>query len=213
MLSLYLTMFLFRQKSWWVLKLSLQPFWKRSSTWGQCRSVCVIRGDQLEQQNWWFMVRELGHMMKLSQLSTGLQTYTDLCLFYSAVQCTVLPARSYREMDMHFSTVAVRMLESGGVLILLYIVVDIIWSLKTQSSSMEVSHVLVHFSFLAKLHRLSLSLSKKKVWFHNDLCSQNEMRQRDGNKNSRAEVESVPSSERVTKPSKFLFFFFKWFLL
>lgn len=44
------------------------------------------------------------------QLSTSLQTYTDLCLFYSAVQCTVLSERSYREMDMYFLTVAVRRL-------------------------------------------------------------------------------------------------------
>lgn len=47
-------------------------------------------------------------MMKLSQLSTSLHTYTDLCLFYTAVQ--VSTARSYRDKDMYSLTVAVRML-------------------------------------------------------------------------------------------------------
>lgn len=41
----------------------------------------------------------------------SLQMYTDLCLFFF-LQCTVLPARSYGEMDMYFSAVSVRMLES-----------------------------------------------------------------------------------------------------
>lgn len=58
---------------------------------------------------------------------------TDVYRFVSLLQCTVLPARSNREMDMYFSTVSVRMLESRllwWILILLY--TDIICSLFRQ---------------------------------------------------------------------------------
>ena len=78
-----------------------------------------------------------------------LQTHTDLCLYNSAVQCTVIPARSYRELDMDVSTV----LREDAV-------GDIIWSFKTQSSSMEVSDVLL---FLAKLHRLPQQIKRSLV--------------------------------------------------
>lgn len=121
-----------------------------------------------------------------------------------SVTCKVIRRDGYALLDCGCEDAVER--ASCG-LILLYIV-DIIWSLKTQSSSTEVSDVLVHFSFFGKATP-SLQKKKKEVWFHNDLCSQNEMRQR--NKNSRAEVESVSSSERVTEQSNTSFYFFFFF--
>lgn len=73
----------------------------------------------------------------------------------------------------------------------LYIVDNIIWSLKTQSSTLEVSDVLVHYSlslfFLAKLPSLT-----RKILFGFTMTSVHKMR---GKRNNRAEVESVPLSE------------------
>lgn len=84
------------QKSWSFLKLSLQPDQRRFPTWGQKVSI--------GQSEWWVMVNLIGDMTLM---------YTDLCLVYSAVQCTVSPAASYREMGAFIVTVALRMLQTA----------------------------------------------------------------------------------------------------
>lgn len=92
----------------------------------------------------------------------------DAYRFVSLLQCSTVYSVTCKVIQRDgFSNVAVRTLQRRrvGSLILLNIV-NIIWSLKTRSSLMEVSDVLVHFLFFGIA---TPSLLKKRVWFHNDL--------------------------------------------
>lgn len=114
----------------------------------------------------------------MMKLSTSLQTYTDLCLFYSAVQCTVLPARSYREMDMHFLTVG-----RERVAAVVFSVCSTLFGLLRHNPlcwrflmCLFIWCLLLRFFFFF-FGKATPSLQKNKiksVWFHNDLCSRNE---------------------------------------
>lgn len=113
----------------------------------------------------------------MMKLSTSLQMYTDLCLFYSAVQCTVLPARSYREMDMYFLTGCEDAVEGACCCSGFLSLTMLFGLLRHNPLCWRFSDVLVHFSFffLFFWQSYTISLKKKKiVWFHNDLCCHNE---------------------------------------
>lgn len=136
--------------------------------------------------------------------STSLHTtYTDLCLFYSGVQCTVLPARSYREMDMYFDydwgcEDAVERACCCVGFELLYI----ISSLKTQSSTLEVSDVLVHSHFFWQSYTTSPKKEKKekrKIKFGFTMTSDHKMRKK---------VESVLSSSNTSFYRFYVIIFF-----
>lgn len=106
---------------------------------------------------------------------------TDVYRFVSLLQCStvysvtckVIQRDGYALLDC-----GERACCCGGFFSLLYI----IWSLKTQSSMLEVSDVLVHLMFTSSFlffffGKATPSLQKNKiksVWFHNDLCSRNE---------------------------------------
>ena len=136
------------------------------------KSVCVIRGDQSETAERWFMVYLKGtwsHDEAFNQ-PTDVYRFVSLlqCSTVYSVTCKVIQRDGYALLDG-----GERACCCGGFFHLLYI----IWSLKTQSSMLKVSDVLVHFMFIGKatpsLQNNNNNNKKKTVWFHNDLCSRN----------------------------------------
>lgn len=106
--------------------------------------------------------------------STDVYRFVSLlqCSTVYSVTCKVIQRDGYVLLDCGCEDGVERACCCGGFLILLYTVDDIIWSLKSQSSLMEVFDVLVHFLFLAKLHRIS----KKKYQFGFTMTSVHKMR-------------------------------------
>ena len=62
-----------------------------------------------------------------------------------SVTCKVIQRDGYVLLDCGCEDAVERACCGSGFFLILLYVVDIIWSLKTQSSSLEVSDVLVHF--------------------------------------------------------------------
>ena len=172
------------------------------------KSVCVIRGDQSETAERWFMVYLKGtwsHDEAFNQ-PTDVYRFVSLlqCSTVYSVTCKVIQRDGYALLDG-----GERACCCGGFFRLLYI----IWSLKTQSSMLKVSDVLVHFMFTSSFlffGKATPSLQKnnnnnKKKQFGFTMTSVHEIRKK--KKHCRAEVEYVS----VTKPSNTSFYLFYYF--
>lgn len=128
---------------------------------------------------------------------TGLQTYTDLCLFYSAVQCylQVIQRDGYVLLDCEDA--AERACCCGGLKVCSPLLTTLFGLLRHNSLRWRFLMCLCISHFFGKA---TPSLSKKKKknnLFGFTMTSVHKMRKK--KKHSRAEVESVPSAERVTK--------------
>lgn len=99
--------------------------------------------------------------------------HTDLCLFYSVV----LPARSHGERDMYFSTVVVRMLRERVAAV--DFTLTLLGLLKHNPLQWRLLMCLCTSRFWQSYTTgvKNKQKNKKLVWFHNDLHSQNEMRE------------------------------------
>lgn len=92
MLSLYSMMFHFRQKSWWVLKLSLQPFFggedlPHKDSADRSRSVCVIRGGSIGTAE---LMGNLKGTWSHDEAFPAFNQSTDVYRFVSLLQCSTV---------------------------------------------------------------------------------------------------------------------------